>query len=198
MTCKSVAEILSETEANRLKSDIELDDVIDLINNLQAVFYISDQSKCIFTFHASFPEFLTAVRGAGEITYQPMKHHMELTLASINIMRKLRFNICGLPSSFICDKDVPNLTETIEEEIGESFQYACQFWSFHFVHCEVKETIIQELKTFLMKKGIYWIEVMSLMGLLSDCGKDMELIIKVSSCRKNCLELNIFEIESMY
>ena len=62
LTCKGVAELLSP-EVNDVGLRVEVDAVEYLINNLQAVFYISEENDCIFTFHASFLEFIATARG---------------------------------------------------------------------------------------------------------------------------------------
>lgn len=175
LTCKGVAEILSTQGVG-----IESDDVEYLINNLQAVFYISTQNDCIFMFHESFFDFMTTVRGIEGDFYRPVTHHLELTLACINTMDQLRFNICDLPSSFIPDREVHDLENRIESNISETLQYACQFWSYHAMRCDLTEMIIQRLEELLMYKGIYWIEAMSLLGLLAECGKIGESTIKVN------------------
>lgn len=95
-------------------------------------------------------------------------------------MEDLKFNICNLPSSFICDTDVPGLDRRIEENIGGALKYSCQFWSYHFILGEIQEGIIQKLEVLLREKGIYWIEVMSILGLLSDSGAIAEAMLMVS------------------
>ena len=75
---------------------------------------------------------------------------------------------------------VPDLAQKIDQNISETLQYSCQFWSYHFISCEIQETLIQDLQVLLKEKGIYWIEVMSLLGLLSECGKAVELTLMVS------------------
>lgn len=184
LTCDGITELLS-MEADHLGLGIESDDVVYLLNNLQAVFYISDQNNCIFTFHASFFEFMARVEGADGTIYQPMSYHLDLALACIGIMEQLRFNICGLTSSFIANSEVNDLDKRIEENIKEPLQYACQFWSYHVIHCEVNEIIIQKLPVLLMHKGIYWIEVMSLLGLLTECATAGRSVIEVSLKRKS-------------
>lgn len=170
LTCNAIAKLLK----------MEEDDIIYLIKNLQAVFYISDQNDCIFTFHASFPEFIAAKEIQGSI-YQSKSQHLELACACFSIMEQLRFNICDLPSSFIPDREVPHLDERIRKNIGETLQYACQFWSYHWIQCEhYQSQIIDILQMFLKEKGIYWIEAMSVLGLLPQCGGALDSVLKVS------------------
>ena len=147
LTCAGVAELLS-IEGLR----VEVDAVEHLINNMQAVFYISDRNNCIFTFHASFLEFMARVEGIEGEIYQPKIHHLELTLGCFSVMEQLKFNICGLTSSFISNSEVHDLEKRIKENISETCQYACQFWSYHVIHCEMKEMMIQKLQILLMHK----------------------------------------------
>lgn len=167
LTCNAIAELL--------KMDVE--NVTYLIKGLQAVLYISDQNNCIFTFHASFPEYIAAKKRDYESKFQ----HQELVLACFRTMEQLKFNICGLPSSFIPDREVLDFEKRVKKHIGETIQYCCQFWSYHFMQCEIQESVIDDLKIFLKEKGIYWIEAMSLLGQLSGCGEAMDSVIKVSA-----------------
>lgn len=179
LTCKGMANLLSTVDRNE-ELMIEADAVEYLIHNLQAVVYISDQNACIYTFHASFFDFMTTFKGIEGTTYQPMTHHLDLTLGCMNIMEQLRFNICGLTSLFVPNSKVHDLEDRIEENISETLQYACQFWGYHAMQCELTEMIMKKLQALLMQKGIYWIEVMSLLGLLVECGKIGESTMKVS------------------
>lgn len=165
LTCNAIAELIK----------MEVNDVKYVINNLQAVLYISGQNDCIFTFHASFPEYIVARGGAYKSRFQ----HLELVFACLRTMEQLKFNICGLPSSFIPDREVPDFAKRVEERIGETLSYCCQFWSYHFMR-EIQETVIDRLEIFLKERGIYWIEAMSLLDQLPGCGEGMNSVIKVS------------------
>ena len=175
LTCTAIADLLK----------MDVDDVIFLIEDLQAVLYISVQSKCVFTFHASFPEYIATKEGA----YKSRLHHLELVFACFRTMEQLKFNICGLPSSFIPDREVPGFEKRVEKNIRETMQYCCQFWSYHFMQCEIEEIVIDRLEEFLKEKGIYWIEAMSLLSQLPGCGEALNSVIKVSSvlCHEQAL-----------
>jgi hypothetical protein len=96
-------------------------------------------------------------------------------------MKRLRFNICDLPSSFIPDAEVEGLGKRIEEQIGETLEYSCSFWAYHLTQCKLNNDIVEELKIFLEKKVIFWIEAMNLLCSLSQCGWMLQSILDVSN-----------------
>ncbi|THU77507.1 hypothetical protein K435DRAFT_973945 [Dendrothele bispora CBS 962.96] len=78
------------------------------ISRMQSVLYISDQ--LIYTFHASFADYIVTGDRSGGMYCNEIEQHTLLSHATLNHMNNLRFNICDLPSSFLADKDVPDMT----------------------------------------------------------------------------------------
>ncbi|KIK62244.1 hypothetical protein GYMLUDRAFT_995037, partial [Collybiopsis luxurians FD-317 M1] len=168
LTCKAIAELLSTNEYN-LNENI----VMELIERLHAVCYISDENQSIYTFHLSFPEFIVAYIGK---PYYATEQHLDLSFTCFRILERLRFNICGLMSSSVADEKVEDLPTRIKNNIGESLGYCCQFWTDHVIKAHSKESIALYLDKFVMTKGLFWIEAMSLMKALPRCGEMLELI----------------------
>ena len=65
---------------------------------------------------------MASAKGIKGVIYQPMTHHLELAHISMVIMEQLRFNICGLTSSFIRNSEVDDLEKRIKENISETLQ----------------------------------------------------------------------------
>ncbi|KAF8287677.1 hypothetical protein DL93DRAFT_2038236, partial [Clavulina sp. PMI_390] len=80
--------------------------------------------------------------------------------------RGLRFNICNLPTSFLPNHSVPNLSGLIQDNIGGALSYACHFWTFHLIAAvqdAVTDATWNGVKDLLSSiKLLYWLEVMSL------------------------------------
>jgi hypothetical protein len=92
----------------------------------------------------------------------------------------LKFNICNLPSSFLCDNEVQDLKERIEQNIGVGLQYACNFWVYHFAKGKLRREMVEKMGKFVKIKVLFWIEAMSIMGRLSECVRALDLVFKVS------------------
>ncbi|KAJ3771721.1 WD40-repeat-containing domain protein [Lentinula raphanica] len=166
LTCNTLANL----------QGLKISNVLDLVHRLHALLYISDQDHTILSLHASFPEFVTTYKG---VTYDPTSCHDQLSSTSFEIMkRQLRFNICNLSSSYIPDNQIPNLDTRLEENVGETLKYCCHHWSFHFLHCSISEELLIALEKFLIEKGVFWIETMSLFNALTVCGNSLNALTK--------------------
>ena len=92
--------------------------------------------------------------------------------------RDLRFNICDLGDSFQLNKDVLELPARISKHVAEALQYAASFWASHLEQANVnaKKNAKKVLAFLNSVKGLYWVEVLSLMDavdqgvvVLQDC-----------------------------
>ncbi|KAI9507936.1 quinon protein alcohol dehydrogenase-like superfamily [Russula earlei] len=94
------------------------------------------------------------------------KVHREMAISCLKIMQqKLKFNICGLKSSYQMNYQVEN---KIEEHIPSHLAYSCQFWADHLRDIgatEKRDTeLVSLLKNFLNFQLLYWLEVLSLLS----------------------------------
>ncbi|KIK64685.1 hypothetical protein GYMLUDRAFT_160895 [Collybiopsis luxurians FD-317 M1] len=178
LTCKALADLVLVSE-NKVK---------ELIDRLHAVCFISD---AIYTFHLSFPEFITSSKNHGKSYSGDTQHHNLSQVCFKILLDKLKFNICDLSSSFLRDAEVEGLDGKIKENVGDSLEYCCQHWSDHVKLAQPRNTLMPDLQKFLQEKGVFWIEVMSLMRLLPKCGESLEEILQV------CLNtLNLIEVKN--
>ncbi|KAF8748406.1 WD40 repeat-like protein [Rhizoctonia solani] len=106
------------------------------------------------------------------------KHSQLLSKHCFDIMRdQLRFNICGLETSFIADSEVKGLKARIDRSISPTLSYAAHHWGHHVsksTHCEETQT---KLEDFLSNQLLFWMEVLSLKGTL-DMGIAMLSLVK--------------------
>ncbi|KAJ3803967.1 hypothetical protein F5876DRAFT_53951, partial [Lentinula aff. lateritia] len=143
-------------------------------------------------FHKSFYDFLSSYKDS-KYKYNAITQHESLTFSCFQIMEKLCFNICDLPSSFIKDDDVPGFKDKVSKKIPETLNYCCQFWTDHFEIGQTDE-LFQRVQKILSEKGIYWLEAMSLLKSLPKCSKMLDAILQTSS--NNADHLNIERIVS--
>ena len=119
--------------------------------------------------HFSFAEFLTDAKRCHDHRFSIDKNklHCDLAFACLRLMKAgLKFNICGLETSYLRNHHVPGLSERITTLIPTRLQYSCRFWAAHL--CEVTTdrnrcgALLKEVKDFLYVRLLYWLEVMSL------------------------------------
>jgi NACHT domain len=166
LSCNAIASLM----------ELETEIVEHLVARLQAVFYISETDQAVFTFYASFSEFIVNNTSGAEPAYNANILHSDLSLACFTTLAQLEFNMCNHPSSFIPDAEVRGLGD----KISEALQYSCQYWNFHCIQCNLNDNIEQPLNEFLTEKGVYWIEVMSVLNQFEPCRQAMQHLIEVS------------------
>ncbi|THU75537.1 WD40 repeat-like protein, partial [Dendrothele bispora CBS 962.96] len=98
---------------------------------------------------------------------------------------QLHFNICNLPSSFLLDKEVPDIDKRIDENIPSELEYCCFYWAYHLGKCVLDEGLRSMLKTFIQRKMIFWIEVMFLLDKLSLCLDVLGTALKLKLEKEN-------------
>ena len=95
--------------------------------------------------------------------------HKKMTIQCLKIMRrKLKFNICGLKSSYLMNDQVKDKDSRIKKCIPSYLAYACQYWADHLhgiIAVEQRDTeIVDLLQNFLETQLLYWLEVLSLLS----------------------------------
>ena len=90
--------------------------------------------------------------------------HEEIAAACLHIMAgELRFNICGLSSSFVRNADVEDLEDSIAANIPPHLHLACCTWTYHISQLQAFEpTLVQMISDFFRFHLLFWLEVMSL------------------------------------
>ena len=95
------------------------------------------------------------------------KAQRRMAISCLKIMqRALKFNICGLESSYLMNKDVKDSDEHIKNSIPSHLSYACQYWADHLhgiVQRDNVTEIVKGLKNFLTVHLLHWFEVLSLL-----------------------------------
>ncbi|KAG8730321.1 hypothetical protein FRC12_020339 [Ceratobasidium sp. 428] len=74
------------------------------------------------------------------------------------------FNICNLESSYISDKNVPDLPARVEKAISKQLLYACRYWVAHCTSAKLSQNLVSMLREFASEQFLLWMEVMSLSG----------------------------------
>ncbi|KZP23121.1 WD40 repeat-like protein [Athelia psychrophila] len=122
----------------------------------------------IRSLHASFTDYLADGDACGDQPWfiDKPKHHADFTIGCLHVMKRLlHFNMCGLKTSCLMNRDVEDIAERVESSIPPSLAYACRFWSEHLRNANrldhnVRPLILEFFEVFFL----YWLEVLSLIG----------------------------------
>jgi len=111
----------------------------------------------------TFRRVLTEQSGASPF-FPDVHTHEEIAAACLHVMaEELRFNICGLSSSFVRNVDVENLEDSIVANIPPHLHFASCKWTYHVSQLQSLEpTLVQMISDFFRFHLLFWLEVMSL------------------------------------
>ncbi|KIN98511.1 hypothetical protein M404DRAFT_1005182 [Pisolithus tinctorius Marx 270] len=127
---------------------------------------ITDRSSPIQLLHTSFHDFLVdPVKGGAYFVGASGMH--DLAFASLQILcHGLQFNICGLESSYLCNAEVPDLSERVTKNIPPSLSYSCQYWAQHLQMTTFDPVLAKFVKVIVgSEKILFWLETLSLLGV---------------------------------
>ncbi|KAG8694985.1 hypothetical protein FRC08_008138, partial [Ceratobasidium sp. 394] len=152
-----------------------------LINRLGSILYRDDHSA-VRMLHQSFGDFMTGNDCPKEYRTNVIEQNAALAESCLQIMlRGLRFNICGLETSCVMNRDVPDLLSRIERNISLELSYSCLYWISHLVEpafTSVSPKIFKLLDELLLGEHLlYWIEVASLTKELYAITEGMDQIM---------------------
>lgn len=85
-------------------------------------------------------------------------------------MKQLRFNMCGIETSYKTNDKVPELQTRIIEKIPFQLDYTCQFWAQHLSEAPYTSALRDELLDFLNNRLLYWLEALSLLEKVKMAG----------------------------
>ena len=117
--------------------------------------------------------------------------NIQLGIACLTTMiGQLRFNICKLKDSRLANAEIEDLQLRIGKHVSDALQYSCLYWSNHLCsnHRNDDQQGQEQLKKFF--EGwypLFWIEVLSLMGMVSTCVPSLQRVILT------CLEVSMHD-----
>ncbi|KAF8748405.1 WD40 repeat-like protein [Rhizoctonia solani] len=135
-------------------------------------------TNMVSTLHASFPDYIFDEARSKRFYCDETTHSQLLSKHCFDIMHdQLRFNICGLETSFIANSEVKDLKARIDRSISPMLSYAAHHWGHHVAksrHCEETQT---KLEGFFSNQLLFWMEVLTLKDTL-DTGIAMLSLVK--------------------
>ncbi|EJC99701.1 WD40 repeat-like protein [Fomitiporia mediterranea MF3/22] len=100
---------------------------------------------------------------------------------------QLKFNICGLASSYLPNSEVMNLASKTAERIPKILRYSSLYWMDHILQSSDAQSFINSVTELLYSpKALFWIEILSLMGALEN---GEEILSQCADCFKGVHEI---------
>lgn len=155
--------------------------VMNLLRLIQSLLKLpEDPNLPVLPFHKSFPDFITtSLRCSdGRFHISPQTGHLKLALYCLKLMDDgLEQNLLSLPN-YALNSEVKDLKARIDSHTSIALHYACRSWHNHLT--EVREditTVVPALQSFLQKKFLAWLEVLSVIGVTRDAVIALEKLI---------------------
>jgi hypothetical protein len=145
---------------------IEVGRISHRLDSFRSVLSIpSDRKQPVRILHLSFPEFL--VQTTTKFRVDAPTKHKDIAKSCLSTMQRLlRRDICNLadPGARRAEIDPQNIRQYLPSEL----QYSCRYWTHHLRNSHPLSSDMKEMRLFLQKHFLHWMEAMSLLGLISE------------------------------
>jgi len=155
------------------------------LGSLRSVLNIpKDESQPVRIFHPSFRDFLLDQQRCSDRGFwiDEKERHIDLFQRCLELMSKrLQQDICGIREPGVLITEISK--DMIQSVITADLRYACRYWVYHFQQGNSVEEDNRILQ-FLSQHLLHWLEVLTLVGELSEgvlVIASLEKILKVSS-----------------
>jgi hypothetical protein len=131
-------------------------------------------------FHKSFPDFITDRSRCNDPRfYISPDLHAELVLRCLRLVNgSLEKNMFSIPD-YALNSDVEGLRSVGKTTLGDALVYACRSWYKHLVVTEhLIQDVLSGLRHFLEGKFLFWLEVLSVLGVLGDAACALTATLK--------------------
>ena len=159
---------------------LETGEVFPLLSSIHSLLvFQEDVDLPVRPFHKSFPDFVVDPTRCSDQRFRvhPPDHHTELLVGCLETMnRELEQNMCGLPDR-VTNSEVVDLKERVEEHISQTLEYACRSWHKHLTGT-IPAHVAPVLYQFLETKFVFWLEVLSVLGVAREAVDALEATAK--------------------
>jgi NACHT domain len=136
--------------------------ILSYLGSLLSNVTSSDRTQPIMPLHTSFYDFLTNKKSGVFYVDLDDAHHQLAHFCLGLMVDKLKFNICGLESSYLANGDVPDVESRISKHIPPALSYSCIFWDKHLEHLAFEHDLFTKLRFLFEEKFLFWLEVLSM------------------------------------
>ncbi|KAL4958631.1 uncharacterized protein BDV14DRAFT_186338 [Aspergillus stella-maris] len=115
--------------------------------------------------HLSFRDFL--VQSRTKFLVDESKKHKDIAKCCLKTMQShLQKDICNLEIPGMRRADIN--PQDIHQYLPPELQYSCRYWIHHLKESQVSSSEIEDVRLFLQKHFLHWVEAMCLLGLISE------------------------------
>ena len=141
-----------------------------IIGQLHPLLSISDASY-LHICHQSVADFLLDSQRSQDLWVDPQFHSLQFAGFCLKLMNAtLKFNFFDLKTSYILNKDIPELKGHIKRVKSTALWHASYFWASYLkkdcdrmLQLEVQDAV----ENFLRVHLLHWLEIMSVMGTVN-------------------------------
>jgi len=139
------------------------------LHSLRSVLNVPEnESQPVRLFHLSFRDFLQDPQRCSDSRFQidEKERHTSLFRKCMSHISQLQENICNLWGPGVLITEISD--DTIQKSIPPHVQYACRYWLDHWRLGHPVEEDIKAIREFLEQHFLHWLEVLSLIGEVSN------------------------------
>ena len=166
MIAKNPLRIKDLTELLGVK-DIFLNSIIGQLSPILSISNTSHLHIC----HQSVADFLLDSQRSQDLWVDPQFYSLCFARSCLNLMNaKLKFNFFDLKTSYVLNKDIPELNDHMESVKSTALDHASYFWASYLQKgCDkiLQLEVQAAVEKFLMVHLLHWLEIMSLMGTVN-------------------------------
>jgi hypothetical protein len=127
----------------------------------------SDFGRPLEPLHTSFRDFVSDHSRSSPYDIDTVIPHQSFSHGSLEMMTKrLRFNICELPTSYMTNTEHDDLEQRIKQYISPACLYSVRYWARHLESGGLSSDTLRPVEKFLDRYALFWIEVLSILGEL--------------------------------
>ncbi|KAH7915633.1 hypothetical protein BJ138DRAFT_997421 [Hygrophoropsis aurantiaca] len=141
-----------------------------VVNDLSSVLLVLEFQP-VRIYHTSFRDFLASPQRAKQFFVDGAVYHRLIAQLCFEVMSKhLKRDMCNIEDPSLLNREIMDLPDLCSRYIDESVRYACCYWAYHLAQVPhiggLNDKLISVLQTFLQGSLLYWVETLSLLGVL--------------------------------
>ncbi|KAL4735093.1 hypothetical protein BDV11DRAFT_208812 [Aspergillus similis] len=135
---------------------------------------ISNQLDSFQSDPSSFRDFL--IQSRTKFLVDEYEKHKAISKSCLDTMQRcLQKDICKLASPDMQRADIK--IEYIRRYLPPALQYSCRYWAYHLKQSQLlSSSEVEDVRLFLQKYFLHWVEAMSLLGCISEVVGMLDLL----------------------
>lgn len=114
----------------------------------------------------TFLSFLANSSGSSPFSHLAVAHDQLATMCLNVLLDELQFDTCKFPSSFVRNREVPDLSVRAGSAISSRLRYASRYWTDHVGRLtEMRAETVEQISVFFQTQFLHWLEVMSILNI---------------------------------